>query len=336
MIKDTDNLLARYFGGNASEQDMQALEHWISMSAENQLYFDQLTNLYANLGGSVSTMPKPNTERAKKSFMAYMSLQKNYQSQKAIEVKHKPIYKGWLFQVAGIALIFTLSFSTWLIYTSEHDVILATKMNLKQDILPDQTQLKMWRNSKITYSSNYGKKSRKIRLEGKAFFAVGHKGNGKLQINADETFIDDIGTKFTVSAYPDSDNVSVNVSEGKVHFYTTKNSGLILAPNETGIYNKQSKIFTVLKVRMDTIAKDIKHIQFNGMALNDAMEIIGKDYGVVIRVDQPSIGERKITVNFDGENVDMVLQIIAETLYLDVKKDANGYLLSNNKKLPKQ
>jgi hypothetical protein len=40
-------------------------------------------------------------------------------------------------------------------------------------------------------------------------------------------------------------------------------------------------------------------------------------------------------VNFDGENVDMVLRIIVETLDLTVEKDANGYLMSNNKKLPK-
>jgi len=33
MKENTDNLLARYFGGNSSEQEMQALELWISESA---------------------------------------------------------------------------------------------------------------------------------------------------------------------------------------------------------------------------------------------------------------------------------------------------------------
>jgi len=333
MKKNTDNLLARYFGGNSSKQDMQALEQWISTSAENQLYFDELTKLYATLGTSDAIMPKPNTERAKKSFIAYMAMQENNRQQIS-EIKHKPVFKRWMFTAASIALIFTLSFSVWLIY-SEHDVVLAAQATIKEGILPDQTQIKLSENSKIIYSSRYGKKSRKIRLEGQAFFSVGHKGNGVLQINADETFIEDIGTKFTISAYPDSDEVKVKVNEGKVHFYTQKNKGLVLTANETGIYDKQTKEFSVIEPEVYAVTKYIKHIQFNGKCLRDAMDIIAKEYNIKIRFKEPGIGERKITVNFDSENVDMVLRIIAETLDLTVEKDANGYLMSNNKKLPK-
>jgi ferric-dicitrate binding protein FerR (iron transport regulator) len=340
MKENIDNLLARYFGGNASDQDMQALDKWISLSAENQTYFDELTTLYAKLGGQESTAQKIDIERAKKSFMAYISMQQSTQAQQIIKDKHKPFYKHWIFQAASITLIFAASFTTWLIYNAEHDIVLATQTMLKQDTLPDQTEIKLSKNSKIVYSSKYGKKARKIRLEGKAFFAVGHKGNGTLQINADETFIEDIGTKFTVSAYPDSAKICVSLHEGKVHFYTTSNKGLFLSANEIGVYNKQTKQFSVVKLQKDsTTAKEarhvqIKHIQFNGKALRDVMTTIGKEYGIVIRFDQPSIGERKITVNFDGENVDMVLQVIAETLDLNVKKEANGYVISNNKNLP--
>ncbi|MDR3652648.1 MAG: FecR family protein [Paludibacter sp.] len=333
MKNNIDNLLARYFGGNASEQDMLALEQWISLSDENQLYFDELTNLYAKLGNSDTLAPKPNIERARKTFKAYISSKSSETSTQIIENRHYPFYRKWMFQAASILIILMLSVSVWLV-NSEHDVVFATQLTLKQSVLPDQTQIKLSKNSKIIYSSKYGKKSRKIRLEGKAYFAVGHKGTGSLQINADETFIEDIGTKFTVSAYPDSDKVSVNVNQGKVHFYTTSNRGLILTANETGIYNKSTKEFTVVKP--DTVVRNITHIQFNGVMLKSAMEIISKKYDVYIHFNQPDIAERKITVNFDGENIDMVLQVIAETLDLTVNKDANGYILSNSKKLQKQ
>jgi transmembrane sensor len=329
MKNNTDNLLAKYFGGNASEKDMQALEQWISMSAENQASFDELSKLYEKLGIAEVTIPELNTEKAKESFLTYMSIHENTKPIQVVEFKPKAFYKQWMFQAASIALILALSFSAWLVY-SEHDVVLASRAILKERILSDHTQIKLSENSKITYSSNYGKKSRKIRLEGKAFFAIGHQGNGTLQIKAAETLIEDIGTQFTVSAYPESKNVSVIVSEGKVHFFTASNSGITLNANETGIYNKQTQKFTVIKP--DTIAKEIKHIQFNGIALSSAMETISKQYGVTIRYAQHEISERSITVNFDGENVDMVLQVIGETLDLNVKKDANGYLLSNNKK----
>ncbi len=329
MKQETDNLLARYFGGNASAQDMQTLEQWLSSSADNQKYFDDLTSLYAKTGGSELTTEKPDTKRAKKKFMAYIAANDKSQPAKTIEIKQIPFYRSWMFRAASVVIILMLSVSGWLYLTSEHDIILATQTIVKQDVLPDQTQIKLDENSKIIYSSNFGKKTKNLKLEGKARFEVGHKGKGTLQISADETFIEDIGTTFTVTAYPDSAEVSVNVSEGKVHFYTKTNKGIVLLANETGIYNKKTKEFAIIKT---SDKEEVKHIQFNAMFLRDAMKIISDEYGVAINFDQKNIGNKKITVNFDGENIGMVLEVIAETLDLKVTKMENGYLLSDNDK----
>lgn len=329
MKENTDNLLARYFGGNSSEQDMQTLENWISESAENQLYFDELTDLYGKLGTADKNIPTPDTARAKKTFMAYIAMQQHADEVQTTS-KHRSLFKNWGYVAASIALIIALSFPAWMLF-KERDVVLATQSDIKEGILSDQTQIQLSKNSKIIYSSRYGKKSRKIKLEGQAFFAVGHKGKGVLQVNADETLIEDIGTKFSVTAYPDDQEVKVTVAEGKVHFYTASNDGIILSANETGVYNKQSKQFTVVKPEIYQVTKDIKHIEFNSRDLQDALEVVAKEYGIRIRFEEPDIARRKITVNFDGENVDMVLNIIAETLNLEVKKDAEGYLLRNSK-----
>lgn len=329
MKENTDSLLARYFGGNSSEQDMQTLENWISESAENQLYFDELTGLYAKLGTAGKNIPTPDTARAKKTFMAYIAMQQHADEAQTTS-KHRSLFKNWGYVAASIALIIALSFPAWMLF-KERDVVLATQSDIKEGILSDQTQIQLSKNSKIIYSSRYGKKSRKIKLEGQAFFAVGHKGKGVLQVNAAETLIEDIGTKFSVTAYPDEQEVKVTVAEGKVHFYTASNDGIILSANETGVYNKQNKQFTVVKPEIYQVTKDIKHIEFSSRDLQDALEVVAKEYGIRIRFEEPDIARRKITVNFDGENVDMVLNIIAETLNLEVKKDAEGYLLRNSK-----
>ena len=331
MKHDYDILLARYFGGSASEHDMEALEQWLAASAENQAYFDQMTQLYARMAGPMPTMPSPNTEKAKGIFEAYIS--KHRDTQPVAETKHHSISRQWMLRAASIALFIVVSVSAWHIFLSEHELVLASQTSPKQDVLPDQTQVKLSGNSKITYSSNYGKKSRTIQLEGEASFDVGHAGKGTLQVRAGETFIEDIGTVFAVSAYPDSNYISVKVSEGEVHFFTKNNKGLNLSAHETGVYNKQTKTFKLIAHKLDTLAAGSMHVEFQGMVLRDAIDIIGNAYNVMIRVDEKNIGERKITVNFDGEDVDMVLQIIAQTLDLNLKKDAHGYLLSNNKKL---
>jgi len=331
MKKDTDNLLARYFGGNATGPDMQELERWISLSDENQTYFDKLTELYAKLGNSDTNIPVPNTERAKQTFMAYI-FKENDEQKPDNKTRTVLFYKSWMFRAAGIALLVLLSVAVWKNYFSEHEMVLATQTSIKQDVLPDQTQVKLSKNSKISYSSNFGKKSKVIRLEGEAKFIVGHEGRGTLQICADETFIEDIGTTFDVTAYPDSNYISVKVREGEVRFYTKNNKGITLIANETGIYNKDTKQFRVLAQKMDTRTTGSMHVEFQDMVLKDAIEIITNAYNVNIQLAEKSIGNRKITVNFDGEDVNVVLQIIAETLELELKNEPNGYLLCNKKK----
>ena len=331
MKNEIDNLLARYFGGIASDRDMQEMEQWISTSADHQLYFDELTSLYAKLGVADTEMPLPHTEMAKAKFLAYISVQKESSPKQVLEIKHIPFYRSRMFQAASIALFIMVSFSFWKLVLSDREMILATQMNSKQKVLSDQTRIDLSRNSKIIYRSTFAKNNKVIQLEGEANFNVGHLGKGSLQVVASETFIDDIGTVFEVTAYPDSNYVSVKVSKGLVHFYTKSNDGLKISAGETGIYYKQSKTFKVLAQKLDSLETGSMHVDFQAIVLKDALDIISNAYKVNIKTANRSIENRRITVNFDGEDVNIVLQIIAETLDLKLEKGTNGYLLSNKK-----
>jgi len=46
---------------------------------------------------------------------------------------------------------------------------------------------------------------------------------------------------------------------------------------------------------------------------------------------EKQIASRQITVRFEGEDLDMVLQVIAETLDLNLEKSNNAYFFSNKK-----
>jgi ferric-dicitrate binding protein FerR (iron transport regulator) len=269
-------------------------------------------------------VPEPNTEKAKKKFIGYIS--KDKQSKPVYRLKH--ISKNWMFRAASIAVFIVLSLTFWKLFLSEHEMVLATQQTFKQELLPDGTNVKLSQNSKITYSSNFAKSNKIIKLEGEANFSVGSAGNGKLQVIADETFIEDIGTVFAVTAYPDSNYINVKVREGQVHFYTKTDKGLIINANEAGVYNKKTKTFKALVQKLDSLAAGTMRVDFQAIALSDAVDIISNAYAVDIQLAKKSIGNKRITVNFDGEDVTVVLQIMAETLNLNLEKEANGYLLS--------
>jgi ferric-dicitrate binding protein FerR (iron transport regulator) len=328
MKTDIDIILARYFGGNATENDMEELERWISSSPENQSEFDKMTELYAQLSGSQIEMPKLNIKHAKHTFMTYISEKTEIQP---IQTKHIPFYKNWMFQAASIAFFILISLSVWKVYFSEHEIILTSHSTPKLQILPDSSQINLSKNSTISYSSEYGKINKTIKLNGEAKFIVGHAVKGTLHVQANETFIEDIGTVFDVKAYAENDYVSVKVIEGEVRFFTKDNNGVKLAANETGFYNRNTKTFSVLAKKTDAFHKGSMHIEFQGMMLSDAIGIISNAYKVKIKLADKSYEKQQITVNFDGEDVNIVLQIIAETLDLKVRKEGNIYLLDNNK-----
>jgi len=182
-----------------------------------------------------------------------------------------------------------------------------------------------------------GKKDRILNLSGKATFNAGHKGKGRLQIQADRLVIEDIGTIFTISAYPDSNNIVVSVKEGLVNLHSGKNKSLQLKANETCRYDKRYKTFhpsisdenqqkdpTVQTT--ETSLKDY-YFQFDSKPLHSVVETISKDYGVNIEIESPAIGLREITVHFDQEKLEVILNIVAETMNLKVKKIADGYML---------
>jgi ferric-dicitrate binding protein FerR (iron transport regulator) len=332
MKTNYDLILARYFGGNASEEDMNILEQWIQSAPENEAEFVSMSKLYAQLGGiAFSNMPNPQTKRNKEKFFEHINATtKQHIIHKQAEKKSIPFLR-WVSVAASIIIITVLSIKIWEspVAPSNDEIIVATQLQNKKTQLPDKTTVLLSKNSRIRYKSSFAKGTKSLQLEGEATFDVQHHGNGQLQVNAGETIIEDIGTIFKVSAHKDSNIIKVNVSQGQVHFYTKDNKGVVVNANETGIYNKSTKQFKLLIPTAETLAQTGMHVHFQAMLMKDVADIISKAYKIKIKFSDSKIENRQITVSFDGENLELILQVIAETLEVDVNKTDYGYLLKS-------
>lgn len=348
MRKQMDTILARYFGGCASKQDMDRLDRWLSEHEDNQLYFDELTKLYGYLGFTETKIPAPNVAFAKSKFTAYMD--KDEKAVTPFKRLHasKPFYKQWMYQAAGLLLLLTFTFSVWYVGFYNRDIHLATTEKMLEHVFVDGTRVILSKNSEITFSSNYGKKDRVIRLSGEATVYVGHKGAGKLQVVTDQLTIEDIGTIFTVTAYPEHPTIQVSVKEGHVVMYTEKKEVYRVHANESCEYDKKEATFHPgIPEKPGMIASTITGLglqatplvqandkpqksrvyQFESQPLQDVVATIGFDYGVNIEIEDDYIGMQEITVHFDHEKLGTILEVIAETMNLEVKKTKDGYLL---------
>jgi transmembrane sensor len=82
--------------------------------------------------------------------------------------------------------------------------------------LTDGTQLSLAPASRLRVPIAYGKTTRTVELEGKAYFAVVHDPTHPFAVRARNALITDVGTHFLVDAYAGDSSVRVAVAEGRV------------------------------------------------------------------------------------------------------------------------
>ena len=324
---DIDILLAKYFSGETSAKELSMLEDWIAASEENQACFDEMTLIYEKSAHAVPPRAA-NTEKAWDMFEQHM--QQSNSTQQNSEVK-KPTGKIKIqryIQVAA-AVVILIAASFFLFTTNSEDngsIYIVSTESIVEHTLPDSSKILLSENSSISYDQDYGDENKLIALTGKASFNISDAGSDKLVVSIGETFIKDIGTIFTVDENTDNHYISVNVESGVVLFYTAQDSGLSLYAGETGYFNKAAKQFSK-QVDGKTVAYN--QIVFDATPLYKVVERLGQQFDTTIILTNDSLNGKQITVSFDqDEGIDRILQIVAETLRLNLSHENGVYTLS--------
>ena len=321
IMTDIDILLAKYFSGEASDKELTLLDNWLAESEENQAYFDELTAIYEK--SAQATPPrKTDTANAWSMFEQHMNSPKP-----TIKVK-RSTKKIRLYRQIAASIIVLVGVSAFLFYRSSQQeklIRIASSEDAVEHVMPDSSVVRLAQNSSITYKQDYENDNETIALEGKASFDVSGKSSGKLVISIGETFIKDIGTEFAVDGYAQNPHISVSVKSGIVLFYTEENSGLSLYQGETGYFDKSSKQFS--KQVAGKIVEN-SQIVFNATPLAKVIERLSLQLNANIVLASDSLSSRQITVSFSSkDDIGHILQVIAETLELELKQQNSTYAL---------
>jgi ferric-dicitrate binding protein FerR (iron transport regulator) len=325
-----DNLIVRYLSGEATAEEAMELDDWRQMSAGNEKYFQQ----YCFVNEKVMLA---NVSRKWDVDTAWLKLQTKLFG-KAKRLIFRPIH--WV-GVAAAALLLFVSVTYILRQSvsksvSVQTVAIASADSVCQKQLSDHSKIVLNRNSEIRYSDDFGKTNRTLALTGEAFFEVAHDAEKPFVVNAEGTVIRDIGTSFNINAFRDSSWVKVYVESGEVRFFTEKDSGLVLVAGEMGMYNKTTGQFSKKRmVERNVLSYKTMKFEFNNTCLSEICKTLAEAYHLKIELDSPDLARLKMSVSFDNEKIEQVLNIISETLDLSYVKTENGYLLKSSGKAQK-
>ena len=325
-INDIDDLIGKVLAGEATTEEQGRLDAWSNASAENQKYVDQIKTIF-DKAASNTVQLNFDTDAAWRKVKS--RLKESREEKPAFMMPASP-YRSVLRIAASVVLIIGIGLFGYQWLNKPTQTLEAASDNATlENILPDGSTAFLNKKSSLSYEYVPFKKERKVKLKGEGFFEVRHEEEKPFVIEADEVLVRDVGTAFNVKAYPESDTVVVTVKTGEVQIYTLKNTGLNLKMGETGIYSKSLKEFTRLeKADTNVLAYKTGIFSFNNTDLKSVINKVNEVYGITIILENPALASCRLTVNFNSDTVDTIVDVIAETLKLTVTRNGKEILLS--------
>jgi ferric-dicitrate binding protein FerR (iron transport regulator) len=324
VVNDMDDLIGKVLAGEATSEEQEQVLLWRNQSDENETYFQQLSVIFSRAATAVVQV-EFDTDAAWNRVKHQLHKNDN----KVIPITKTPYFSP-LRIAASIFLVMAISVVIYLKTAPPVQTLaVQSEFTTREDTLPDGSTAFLNKKTELNFEYNPREKTRKVKLKGEAYFSVKHEAEKPFIIEADEILVRDIGTEFNLKAYPDKDTIEIVVTHGEVQFYTQHDPGLNLKAGEKAIYSKRAREFyRIEKPDTNTLAYKTKVFSFNNTELESVVALLNEVYNSKISLASESLYTCRLTANFKEDNPEIIVEVIAETMGLELTKKDDQLILS--------
>jgi transmembrane sensor len=302
-----DELLVKFFAGEATPEEAIAITNWVEQSEDNRSVYNELENAWEL--GRTEVKNTPSKE------LAWANLQT------ALKEKNTPTITPFRFNyklAASVLLFLTAGVVAYFYYYKTPEPVQEiashrkrTSKEVENVKLADGTSVTMNRNSTLEWLDNFDTKSREVALIGEAFFDVAHNPEKPFIITADEVKVKVLGTAFNVD---NTDSTTIaEVIRGKVMMYTSEKQ-IIIEAGKVGIYNKETKDLSLADLENENGIAYVTHsLTFEASTLKEVSEQLSEAYGVQF-VLTTKVQDCTITSEYQDKSLTFILSVISESL----------------------
>lgn len=319
--RNIDILILRYLNDEALDHEIDFIDQWKNQSQENKKYFEDVKKLTESISLEKELLHF-DTEKAWEKYKVKIT-----EPKKENKIFQLLPYHYWLAAASILVFIVLGFFLLKKENESPHLIVVKNDGILKEVRLNDGSAVFLNTNATIEYDSNLFNQERVLYLKGEAFFKVKHDDKRVFCVKTNNLTIKDIGTSFNIKANSNDSIIIIYVDEGVVEVASETHKEVVEA-RESVFYNKKNKRFDhVGKVDENIIAYKTKVFNFKNTDLSQAVELLNKVYSSEIKIANKKLEKCKLTVTFNNENINDIVDIISETLVLNVKKDKGTIIL---------
>ncbi|MEQ8242188.1 FecR domain-containing protein [Fulvivirga sp.] len=322
---DIEQLIAKSLAGETTSVEEEQLASWLKDDPANQEIF----------------------EKSKK----VVALTKNHSSETALDIdvnaewhKFKSNVEGktktiemvtsstsiW-YKVAATFLILLVSGAIlYLSLLKNDETFYETAASAEVFVLPDSSTVTLNKNSTLAYSKDFGATDRKVKLTGEAFFEVTPNKKKPFIINTAEASVQVLGTSFNINAV-ESDKTEVTVATGLVALSSleTKASIKLNAGDKGVLAHNNDELSSSRNDDVNFLAWKTRTIIFENADLAEVISTLNHVYNMRLNLVEGVGGNCKVSVTFDNQSFDAVLNVLESTLELEIVREENQVNITN-------
>lgn len=321
---ETENfreLAFKYFNGCIDRADEKRLFVFLEEDDRQMQQFRQWEQEW-----QTEMSPDPITEAGWTRLKYKMALMAESPEKKTRHL-HKKIMWGAVAAIAFI-LVFLSTFQWTESQVDSYFVFEAPKGEHCKLMLNDGTVV--WLNSASTlrYSNTFGDKTRRVELQGEAYFEVAKLEGNEFLVQTEDCDIVVKGTKFNVVSYAEDNYVEATLMEGKIEF-NHQSHRVSLSPGEQVRMSKESGEIVLKKVNAKQALSWMDgYMEYDRITLGELLPKLARYYDVDIRVETDSLLGKtlKFSVRND-ETLDDVFHALECILPVKIVKNGREVLI---------
>ncbi|NLI36616.1 MAG: DUF4974 domain-containing protein [Bacteroidales bacterium] len=231
---------------------------------------------------------------------------------------------------ATIAILCAMAWWGYQSFYTTQTVSVYAQANIRNISLPDGTRITLNRYSSITYPKKF-KERREVSLNGEAYFEVEHDSRHPFVVKTSTIKVEDLGTRFNISAYQQSPTITTALIEGSVNVIDDiHRKNILLKPGETALYNKKSRQLSQQATNRisDDIAWRNGSLVFEHCSISEVAERLSNSFNVTIKITDKTLSNYHINAKFcHKEGLRTILDILQQAGYFNYQLTNNQILL---------
>ncbi len=319
---EREEILYRYFQKELTATERAEVEAWSAMSPENKRLFDEIKITFLDLKG-MAYYKSTELHEVDQSW-------EKFKKDNKVRDMHAASSKSFTFLkvAASVAILIAATFGIYYYQIRVQEVTIVNTDQVGEITLSDGSAISLNEGASIEYLQPFQNEERRVKLIGEAYFEVAGMPERPFVVETGDAEVRVLGTRFFINR-PAEKDISVQVEEGKV-LVSYKDLHQIIDAGESVTLDLQNKRLTETEDASGlTSFWKTRRLVFRLTSLTDVIDVVNKAYDISVQLEGSTEG-CSLTVTFDNEEFENVLEVISGTLNYELTEDQGAYTLKGN------